>query len=244
MTEQYRNQWPWRDWQTALSLCPIEPGQHILDLGCGTGDIAKELVGRGVRVTGVDLNEELLSAARQVCPEADFQQQDLGDLRFNQKFDGIWSSMSAAYLPNFADVLEDWIDCLKPAGWICLIEAADLLSHSPRLPDDKAKIEEFYRQSSLQRLYNFKLAERLPDLLEERDFSVLTVFLQDRELGFHGPAPAEILTAWKARLDRMQGLQAHFGPDFAAFRSRFLSTLQSADHQSHCRVVCSVGVRS
>jgi SAM-dependent methyltransferase len=42
----------------------VRPGGSILDLGCGTGRIAHELVARGYHVVGVDQSAEMLEHAR------------------------------------------------------------------------------------------------------------------------------------------------------------------------------------
>jgi SAM-dependent methyltransferase len=47
-----------------LELLAIEPGHHVLDLGCGPGNFARRLVQRGCRVTGVDASPALLAVAR------------------------------------------------------------------------------------------------------------------------------------------------------------------------------------
>src|SRR5438874_70070 len=39
-------------------------GDGVLDLGCGTGDLAAALARRGARVTGVDVSAGMLAAAR------------------------------------------------------------------------------------------------------------------------------------------------------------------------------------
>lgn len=65
---EYRRQFPWRDWPRALTLCPVAPGQQILDLGCGPGDLSAVLAARGVAVTGIDRDPELLAAARANSP--------------------------------------------------------------------------------------------------------------------------------------------------------------------------------
>jgi SAM-dependent methyltransferase len=42
----------------------FQPGDRILDLGCGTGDDALHFRGRGVRVYGVDASEKMVEAAQ------------------------------------------------------------------------------------------------------------------------------------------------------------------------------------
>ncbi len=51
-------------------LCEsLDPGSHVLDLGCGTGrPIAEHLDGRGLKVTGVDQSANMLEIARSRLP--------------------------------------------------------------------------------------------------------------------------------------------------------------------------------
>lgn len=51
-----------------LSLAAIRPGERVLDIGCGSGEIsmmAADAVGAGGEVTGVDVSRQLLGLARQ-----------------------------------------------------------------------------------------------------------------------------------------------------------------------------------
>ncbi|MFQ3669380.1 MAG: class I SAM-dependent methyltransferase [Fimbriimonadaceae bacterium] len=48
----------------------LEPGQHLVDIGCGTGRHAVEFARRGFRVTGVDLSAGMLDQARQKAEAA------------------------------------------------------------------------------------------------------------------------------------------------------------------------------
>ena len=50
LVNEYRRQLNWRDWDAVFSALPPLAGLAVLDLGCGVGDQAAELVARGVRV--------------------------------------------------------------------------------------------------------------------------------------------------------------------------------------------------
>jgi 2-polyprenyl-3-methyl-5-hydroxy-6-metoxy-1,4-benzoquinol methylase len=39
-------------------------GKHILDIGCATGELSFQIANAGAKVTGIDLNEDLLSQAK------------------------------------------------------------------------------------------------------------------------------------------------------------------------------------
>lgn len=74
---------------------PLRPGARILDVPCGHGRHAIELAARrpDCRVTGVDISEELLSAAREsadargVSGAVSWRQSDMRDLPWSAKFD-------------------------------------------------------------------------------------------------------------------------------------------------------------
>ncbi len=48
-----------------LDATRVQPGERVLDLGCGEGYFARELARRGAHVTGVDLSPKLVACARQ-----------------------------------------------------------------------------------------------------------------------------------------------------------------------------------
>jgi len=56
--------------QLVLSHC--KEGASVLDLCCGTGQLARELNKRGYRVTGIDGSEAMLSYARENAPDVEF----------------------------------------------------------------------------------------------------------------------------------------------------------------------------
>ena len=48
----------------------VEPGQRVLDLGCGTGSLTVRAARRGARVKGIDVNPEMLAMASRRVREA------------------------------------------------------------------------------------------------------------------------------------------------------------------------------
>lgn len=73
----------------------LKPGDHVLDLGCGTGDpIARWFMAEGFAVTGVDFSEAMLAMALERWPDGDWRKADMRDFELDQKFDGViaWNS--------------------------------------------------------------------------------------------------------------------------------------------------------
>lgn len=63
--------------------------RSVLDAGCGTGRVGRELALRGVRVTGVDIDEEMLGTARVKAPEVEWLLGDLATIQLDRRFDAI-----------------------------------------------------------------------------------------------------------------------------------------------------------
>lgn len=62
---------------------------RVLDAGCGTGRVARELARRGVDVVGVDLDDGMLSTARRKAPAIAWHCADLAKIDLGRTFDVI-----------------------------------------------------------------------------------------------------------------------------------------------------------
>jgi len=66
----------------------LQPGERVLDVGCGPGRHAHELARRGIRVHGVDISQPFIELATAGAPPgATFQRLDARELRFDGEFD-------------------------------------------------------------------------------------------------------------------------------------------------------------
>ncbi len=76
-------------------VAPLPHNPSILDLGCGSGDpIARYLIGRGCRLTGVDSSPEMIALCAGKFPDHDWRVGDMRGLAPGPAFDGVvaWDS--------------------------------------------------------------------------------------------------------------------------------------------------------
>lgn len=79
----------------ALLFPHLPPGSHVLDLCCGTGQIAAGLAERGYQVTGLDGSAAMLRFARENAPEAEFIQADARTFTLPQHFQAVISAFDS-----------------------------------------------------------------------------------------------------------------------------------------------------
>ena len=76
--------------QAALDLLDPQPGEHILDVGCGDGSLTEKIVERGASVVGIDSNLSMVGAAR--ARGLDARLMDAAQLKFAEAFDAAFSN--------------------------------------------------------------------------------------------------------------------------------------------------------
>jgi trans-aconitate methyltransferase len=103
-----------------LSYLNPKPAETILDLGCGTGDLTKEIFLTGARVVGVDSSSEMITKAKAKFPEIEFHQMDARELKFDDKFDAIFSNAVLHWIPQKEIVISKMHSHLKENGRIVL----------------------------------------------------------------------------------------------------------------------------
>lgn len=96
----------------------------ILDVGCGTGNHAKEFVARGYNLVGIDLNAPMVKIASQKIPTAEFLQADMHRFQLSRRFDAILCLFSTFnYCTDYKSaeiVLKNFYDHLSDDGLLIL----------------------------------------------------------------------------------------------------------------------------
>lgn len=97
--------------------------QHICDLACGQGWLAREVARRGAHVTGVDLADSMLELARQYEAQEPlgitYIHDDLQSLQSlpDYSFDGVMCILALMVPPDLRAILQSCRRLLKPGGW-------------------------------------------------------------------------------------------------------------------------------
>lgn len=91
--------------QDLVELLAPRPGERVLDLGCGTGELTAAIAARGATVTGVDFSDDMLLTARARHPAITFTAADGQDLAYTSAFDAVFSNAALHWMPRMDDVV-------------------------------------------------------------------------------------------------------------------------------------------
>lgn len=96
---------------------------HLLEIGVGTGRIGMPVVARGVQLTGVDIDPEMMSAFRSkyagVSRRVTLVEADAQDLPFQDNaFTGVIAVHVWHLIPDLTRALDEAVRVLKPGGFL------------------------------------------------------------------------------------------------------------------------------
>ncbi len=111
----------------------IDPGQKVLDIGCGTGTLAVRCMRRGAHVTGLDSNEFMLEEAARNASKENLSDQlvvvkdsvtQLTTHFADQSFDVVTSTMALGEFPReyLEFILRDCRRLLRPGGRLMIAD--------------------------------------------------------------------------------------------------------------------------
>jgi demethylmenaquinone methyltransferase / 2-methoxy-6-polyprenyl-1,4-benzoquinol methylase len=107
-----------------VSRLPVGPDDTVLDVACGTGAVALELVRqKGCSVVGVDQSPEMLAEARRRAPATRFVEASAQQLPFEDaSFDGLTAAYLLRYLDDLPAGLQELARVLRPGATASLLD--------------------------------------------------------------------------------------------------------------------------
>lgn len=114
----------WRD--RAVALAGVSPGDHVLDVATGTGDLAAALlaaVSPGGSVVACDFSEEMLTRARKKVPQARVEWADALALPYaTDEFDAVTVGFGARNFSDLDQGIREMVRVVRPGGHVVILE--------------------------------------------------------------------------------------------------------------------------
>jgi ubiquinone/menaquinone biosynthesis C-methylase UbiE len=148
-------------------------GKNIIEIGCGTGRDAENLIKRGFDYIGIDASEEMLKIAHQQVPGATFEVGDFYKLNFSDEiFDGFWAAATFLHVPKSEiDVV------ITEVKRILKSHAKGFISVKEKTTMEEGIIKE-EKGGGIQRFFAFYDQDEFEKILHRNGFAVIRTMRQ------------------------------------------------------------------
>jgi ubiquinone/menaquinone biosynthesis C-methylase UbiE len=111
--------------ETVLEAANVVAGDKLLDVACGTGNLALPAAAAGAEVTGIDITPGLLEVARAYAEveglQIDFQEGDAEALQFaDSSFDKVISVFGMIFAPQHDLAAAEMVRTCRPGGTVAI----------------------------------------------------------------------------------------------------------------------------
>lgn len=117
--EHFMGRWSARLAKPFLEFAGVQPGDRVLDVGCGTGTLSLALAEHGATVVGMDASESYLEGARRrrSHPDVTYEHGDACHLRYSTaSFDASVSTLAIDVIPEVDLVAAEMRRVTRPGG--------------------------------------------------------------------------------------------------------------------------------
>jgi trans-aconitate methyltransferase len=180
-----------------LSRVSLRGDERLLDAGCGTGRLTRELLEAlpHGKVVALDASQNMLDEARAYLEpdfpgRIEFLRCDLLDLPCNQEFDGIFSTASFHWVLDHGRLFRNLYRALRPGGWLVAQCGGDknierLLSRAGRLMEIRAYAQYF---AGYESPWEYSDAETAATRLKNAGFEEIETGLEEAPTKFPNAA--------------------------------------------------------
>lgn len=164
-----------------VDILAPQPGETILDLGCGTGYLTHLISESGAHVIGIDNSKEMIDKAQQQYPGIDFRLMDAENFDFKKSLDAIFSNATLHWVLNKQRAIECIFDSLKNGGRL-ILEMGGKGNVSGIITAIKNSLIKhgFVKEAGIN-IWYFPSLSAYTSLLESRGFRVTNASHYDRE---------------------------------------------------------------
>ncbi|WP_344696600.1 class I SAM-dependent methyltransferase [Sphingomonas rosea] len=187
--------------QAALELLAPQPGESILDVGCGDGTLTLKIKDAGAEVVGIDNNLSMIGSAR--AKGLDARLMDVADLRFSEAFDAAFSNATLHWVLDKQRAARAIWFALKPGGrFVGEMGGAGNLATLRRHLDDELVARGFGPPTYAANWY--PTPEEFTELYESVGFRDVDAELIDRPTELEHGVEGWVLAFRKGWLDRAE----------------------------------------
>jgi trans-aconitate methyltransferase len=102
--------------ESLIELLAPRPGERIVDLGCGSGQLTTKIAESGADVTGIDRSEEMIAEARSNFPALRFNVADAANFMVDKPVDAVFSNAVLHWVKDADGVAKSVARALHPGG--------------------------------------------------------------------------------------------------------------------------------
>ncbi len=106
----------WKYGESLLDLLAPNPGERVLDLGCGTGHLTAKIAAVGATALGLDSSPAMIEQARQTYPQLHFELADARSFTVSEPCDAVFSNAVLHWIKEPAQVIAAVHRALRPGG--------------------------------------------------------------------------------------------------------------------------------
>jgi len=166
--------------EDVLGWLAPQKGEHIIDVGCGTGTLTEKIAESGAIVTGIDASPDMIAKAKQSYNNISFFIKDASNFSFDSTFDAAFSNATFHWIKNQQSVLQCIYDCLKDGGRLVYEMGAKHNIGSIHNAVKKVLLEEGFAQNTNIEANYFSSAAEQATMLEKTGFTISNIIQFDR----------------------------------------------------------------
>ena len=239
--------------ENQVRWCGIRPGQRILDAGCGPGkttSIISEIVQPGGLAVGVDFSERRIDYAKKNYggkKGVEFFIRDLRDPIELGEFDAVWVRfLLEHYRTGSIEIIKNLKDCLKPGGYLCLLDLDHNSMNHYELPEQIEKLLPKILKK-LEKYYNFDpySGRKLFSYLYDNGFENIEMDIRPHHLIYGDHIEENVFFNWSKKLEVIsnyfKNLLAEYPGGYNAFYNDFKSFLLNPRRFTYTPIILCKG---